>query len=182
MMTFPNMHARARLAAAAAVVVLAGCTGSNDELRQWMADTRKEMKPVTPTLAEPKTFEPFLYRDQNDIDPFDPGKVANALKALSTKASSGLAPDLSRRREPLEAYPLDTLTMVGTLQRPNLRYALVRADNVIYQVKVGNYVGQNFGIITRIDENEVAVKEVVQDAAGEWVERATTLQLQESKR
>jgi len=162
--------------------VLAGCSDSNDELRQWMADTRKEMKPVTATLAEPKTFEPFIYRDQDAIDPFDPSKVTNALKALSAKSTSGLAPDLSRRREPLEAYPLDTLTMVGTLQKPNLRYALIRAEGVIYQVKVGNYIGQNFGIITRLDENEVDVKEVVQDAAGEWVERATTLQLQENKR
>jgi type IV pilus assembly protein PilP len=167
---------------AAVAVVLAGCSGSNDELRQWMADTRKEMRPVTPTLAEPKTFEPFLYHDQGDIDPFDPSKVTNALKALSSKSTSGLAPDLSRRREPLEAYPLDTISMVGTMQRPNLRYALLRADNVVYQVRVGNYIGQNFGLITRIDENEVAVKEIVQDAAGEWVERATTLQLQESKR
>ncbi len=108
--------------------------------------------------------------------------MANALKALAAKSSSGLAPDLSRRREPLEAYPVDTISMVGTLQRPNMRYALLRADNVIYQIKVGNYIGQNFGIVTRIDENEVAIKEVVQDAAGEWVERATTLQLQESKR
>jgi type IV pilus assembly protein PilP len=167
---------------AAVAVILAGCSGSNDELRQWMADTRKEMRPVTPTLAEPKTFEPFLYHDQGDIDPFDPSKVTNALKALSSKSTSGLAPDLSRRREPLEAYPLDTISMVGTMQRPNLRYALLRADNVVYQVRVGNYIGQNFGLITRIDENEVAVKEIVQDAAGEWVERATTLQLQESKR
>lgn len=165
-----------------ASVVLAGCSGSNDELRQWMADTRKEMRPVTPTLTEPKTFQPFLYHDQGEVDPFDPSKVSNALKALSAKSNSGMAPDLARRREPLEAYPLDTVAMVGTLQRPNLRYALLRADSVIYQVKVGNYVGLNFGIITRIDENEVAIKEVVQDAAGEWVERATTLQLQESKR
>ncbi len=170
------------LATAAFAVVLAGCSGSNDELRQWMADTRKDMRPVTPTVNEPKTFEPYLYKDQNDVDPFDPAKVANALKALSAKSTSGLAPDLARRREPLEAYPLDTITMVGTLQRPNLKYALLRADNVIYQIKVGNYVGQNFGIVTKIDENQVAVKEVVQDAAGEWVERASTLQLQESKR
>ncbi len=168
--------------AVASVTLVAGCSGSNDELRQWMADTRKEMKPVTATLAEPKTFEPFLYKDQNEIDPFDPGKVANALKALSAKSNSGLAPDLNRRREPLEGFPVDTITMVGTLQRPNLRYALLRADGVIHQVKVGNYIGQNFGIVTKIDENEVVLKEVVQDAAGEWVERATTLQLQENKR
>ena len=100
----------------------------------------------------------------------------------SAKSTSGFAPDLSRRKEPLEAYPIDTIAMVGTLQRPNLRYALLRADGVVYQIKVGNYIGQNFGIVTRIDENEVALKEVVQDAAGEWVERTTTLQLQENKR
>jgi type IV pilus assembly protein PilP len=176
------INSRRLLLGSVIATVLAGCSDSNDELRQWMADTRKEMKPVTATLAEPKTFEPFIYHDQDAIDPFDPSKVTNALKALSAKSTSGLAPDLSRRREPLEAYPLDTLAMVGTLQRPNLRYALIRADGVIYQVKVGNYIGQNFGIITRIDDNEVDVKEVVQDAAGEWVERATTLQLQENKR
>jgi type IV pilus assembly protein PilP len=178
----PRIPYRLLAATVFAVATLSACSGSNDELRQWMADTRKDMKPVTPTLAEPKTFEPFLYRDQADIDPFDPSKVTNALKALSSKSTSGLAPDLSRRREPLEAYPLDTITMVGTLQRPNLRYALLRADNVIYQIKVGNYVGQNFGIVTKIDENEVDIKEIVQDAGGEWVERPTTLQLQELKR
>lgn len=170
------------LASAVLAAGLAGCGGSNDELRQWMSDVRKDMKPITATLAEPKTFEPFIYKDQAEVDPFDASKVTSALKALSAKSSSGLAPDLSRRREPLEAYPLDTIAMVGTLQRPNLRYALLRADSVVYQVKVGNYIGQNFGLVTRIDENEVTLREVVQDAAGEWVERTSTLQLQESKR
>ena len=163
-------------------LLLGACGGSDDELRQWMSDVRKEMRPVTPTISEPKTFEPFIYRDQTSIDPFDPSKVTNALKALAAKSTSGLAPDLSRRREPLEGYPVDTIVMVGTLQRPNLKYALLRADNVVYQIKVGNYIGQNFGLVTKIDENEVTLKEVVQDASGEWVERTTTLQLQENKR
>ncbi len=176
------MTSRTLLVMIVGCLALAGCGGSNDELRQWMSDVRKEMRPVTPKVNEPKTFEPFIYRDQNDIDPFDPNKVANALKSLASKSSSGLAPDLARRREPLEAYPLDTITMVGTLQRPNLRYALLRADNIVYQVKVGNYIGQNFGLVTRINENEVTLREVVQDAAGEWVERTTTLQLQENKK
>ena len=173
---------RSILGATTLCVGLAGCGGSNDELRQWMSDVRKEMRPITSTVTEPKTFAPFLYRDQNDIDPFDPSKVANALKALSAKSTSGLAPDLTRRREALEGYPLDTISMVGMLQQGRLRFGLLRADNVVYQVKLGNYVGQNFGIVTRIDENEVTLKEVVQDAAGEWVERTSTLQLQESKR
>ncbi|MGI9024908.1 MAG: pilus assembly protein PilP [Burkholderiaceae bacterium] len=174
--------ARTLLSIVVACLALAGCGGSNDELRQWMSDVRKEMRPVTPKVNEPKVFEPFIYRDQNEVDPFDPTKVSNALKALASKSSSGFAPDLSRRREPLEAYPLDTITMVGTLQRPNLRYALLRADGVVYQVKVGGYIGQNFGLVTRINESEVTLREVVQDAAGEWVERTTTLQLQENKK
>ena len=176
------MTSRTLLPMVVACLALAACGGSNDELRQWMSDVRKEMRPVTPKVNEPKTFEPFIYSDQNEIDPFDPSKVANALKALSAKSTSGLSPDLSRRREPLEAYPVDTITMVGTLQRPNLRYALLRADGVVYQAKVGNYIGQNFGLVTRINESEVTLREVVQDAAGEWVERTTTLQLQENKK
>lgn len=174
--------AKTLLSISFACLVLAGCGGSNDELRQWMSDVRKEMRPVTPKVNEPKVFEPFIYRDQNEVDPFDPTKVSNALKALASKSSSGLAPDISRRREPLEAYPLDTITMVGTLQRPNLRYALLRADGIVYQAKVGNYIGPNFGLVTRINESEVTLREVVQDAAGEWVERTTTLQLQENKK
>jgi len=89
---------------------------------------------------------------------------------------------MTRRKEPLESYPLDSITMVGILSRPNLRYALLRANGVVYQVKVGNYVGQNFGIVTKISDSEVTLKEVVQDASGEWVERISTLQLQESKK
>ncbi len=176
------MRAHTYASVVLATVVLAGCGGSDDELRQWMSDVRKDMRPATATIAEPKTFEPFVYRDQSEVDPFDPSKVTNALKALSAKSSSGLAPDLTRRREPLEAFPVDAIAMVGTLQRPNLRYALLRADSIVYQVKVGNYVGQNFGMVTRIDDNEVTLREVVQDASGEWVERTTTLQLQENKR
>ena len=162
--------------------MLAACGGSGDELRQWMADTRKEMRPVTPKVNEPKTFQPFLYRNPGEIDPFDPAKVASALRKLSSQSTSGLSPDLSRRKEPLESFPIDTISMVGTLQGPKLRYALLRADGLVYQVKVGNYVGQNFGIVTAIGENTATLKEVVQDAAGEWVERVSTLQLQESKK
>ena len=122
-------HLAARwFALLATALLLAGCGGQSEELRQWMADTRKDMRPITPKVTEPKTFVPFLYKNQGEVDPFDPAKVANALKKLSSKSSSGLSPDLSRRKEPLESFPIDTITMVGTLQRPNLRYALLRAD------------------------------------------------------
>jgi type IV pilus assembly protein PilP len=86
---------------------------------------------------------------------------------------------MNRRREPLESYPLETLRMVGTLFQGKRVHALVQADKTLHQVKVGNYLGQNFGVVTKISEAEVALKELIQDAGGDWVERASTLQLQE---
>ena len=89
---------------------------------------------------------------------------------------------MDRRREPLEAFPLDTIHMVGVLRRPDAVAALLQVDRVVYQARVGNYIGQNFGVITKITEGEVTLKETVQDSSGDWVERITTLQLQESKK
>jgi type IV pilus assembly protein PilP len=93
-----------------------------------------------------------------------------------------LSAELNRRKEPLEAYPLDSMTMVGSVNKQNSPYALLRVDALLYQVKVGDYLGQNYGRITRIGETEVALREIVQDAAGEWIERPATLQLQERAR
>jgi type IV pilus assembly protein PilP len=72
--------------------------------------------------------------------------------------------------------------MVGTLEKPGLSYALLQVDKAVFQAKVGNYVGQNFGMITRITDTEVEVREIVRDAAGEWTERKAKLELQESKK
>ena len=85
----------------------------------------------------------------------------------------------SRRKEPLEATPLDAVAMVGSLTKSGRPVALVRVDNLIYQVRVGNYLGQNYGRITAVTEASVVLREIVQDAAGEWIERPATLQLLE---
>jgi Tfp pilus assembly protein PilP len=105
-------------------------------------------------------------------DPFKPRKIE------PTKGGSKLAPDLSRRREPLESYPLESLTMVGTLAKGKTTYALVRTpDKDVYQVTQGNYLGQNFGVVTGITDSEVRLKELVQDGSGDWTERTGALQL-----
>ena len=90
-----------------------------------------------------------------------------------------VAPELDRRKEPLEAFPLDAMTMVGSLNRSGQLVALVKVDSLLHQVRVGNHLGQNYGRVNKISENEVVLREIVQDAAGEWIERNTTLQLQE---
>ena len=88
-----------------------------------------------------------------------------------------MQPDLNRRKEPLESYPLESLKMVGTLQQGKAVYALVKADNTVYRVKSGNYIGQNFGLISNIGDTEIKLKEIVQDTAGDWTERLSSLQL-----
>ncbi len=105
-----------------------------------------------------------------------------AIKQESRQPSSLLAGELNRRKEPLEAFPLDSMRMVGSLTKNGQPYALLKVDNLLYQVKVGDYLGQNYGRITRIAETDIALREIVQDAAGEWIERAGSLQLQEKAR
>jgi type IV pilus assembly protein PilP len=105
-----------------------------------------------------------------------------ALKQEAKQPNSMLAAEINRRKEPLEAYPLDSMTMVGSVTKGGRPYALLRVDNLLYQVKTGDYLGQNFGKITKISETDVTLREIVQDAGGEWIERNSALQLQEKAR
>lgn len=165
-----------------AVLVLAACSSGEDELHQWMDQQRKEAKPNVTPLLPPKKFLPQPYELAANLDPFSPQKLSVALKQEAAQPNSLLTTEMNRRKEPLEAYPLDGMAMVGSLTRDGKRFALLRVDNLLYQVKVGDYIGQNFGRITKINETEITLREVVQDAAGEWIERASTLQLQEKGR
>lgn len=170
-------------AALAACALLAGCGSSDeDELQQWMAEQRAQTKPRVQPIAEPKKFTPQAYTEQAVTDPFSLQKLTQALKRDSSQATSNaalIAPELARRKEPLESFPLDSMAMVGSLIKQGQPVALVRVDNLLYQVRAGNYLGQNYGRIVKVGESEVVVREIVQDAAGEWIERPATLQLQE---
>jgi type IV pilus assembly protein PilP len=164
------------------LVSLSGCgDGEEQEVRQWMEDVRRQTPVTVQKISEPKKFTPFVYERKNEIDPFSPVKLSAALAKLdAAKSNSALKPDLDRRKEPLEEFPLDAIKMVGTLEKPGLSYALLQADKSVFQVKVGNYIGQNFGMVTKITDTEVELREIVRDAAGDWVERKAKLELQES--
>ena len=162
--------------------VLAGCGDSDvQEVRQWMAEVEKQTKVHVPPLAEPKNFIPFAYASKDVTDPFSPNKLLSE-QAKAAKAQGGaLAPDTGRRKELLESYPLDTMKMVGTLQKGGVYYALLQIDRAVHQVRAGQHVGQNFGLITGVSDDGLTIKEIVQDAVGDWVERMVKLELQESK-
>jgi type IV pilus assembly protein PilP len=159
--------------------VLAGCGAGLDELQQWMEQQRREVKPNVSPLQPPKKFDPQPYAAAGSVEPFSTQKLSVALKRDERAPSSLLAGELKRRKEPLEAYPLDSMNMVGSVNRQGRPFALLRVDGLLYQVKVGDYLGQNYGRVLRIGDAELVLREVVQDAAGEWIERNSTLQLLE---
>lgn len=165
------------------VVFLTACgSSSEDEIRQWMVTERNMARPKVAPIAEPKQFVPSPYTNMSSVEPFSNQKLAQALKRDSAQTVSNaalVAPELARRKEPLEAFPLDTMMLVGSLVKAGQPVALVRVDNLLYQVKVGNYLGPNYGRVMKIEETEVTLREIVQDAVGEWIERAATLSLQE---
>jgi type IV pilus assembly protein PilP len=165
---------------------LVACSSSeHEELQQWMAEQRSQTRPRIQPLPEPTKFSPQAYTQEGAIEPFSNQKLLQALKRDSSQASSNaglIAPELNRRKEPLEALPLDAVAMVGSLIRQGQPVALLRVDNLLYQVRVGNYLGQNYGRIMKISETELALREIVQDAAGEWTERMANIQLQEGSK
>ena len=163
-----------RLATLLFALSLTGCGGGDmEDLQSFVAETGKDMQGKIEPLPEVKVYEPFTYNAFDLPDPFKPRK-------LSTGGGGGMQPDLNRPKEPLEAFSLETLKMVGMVSRQGVVHAVIKTpDNAIYHVRKGNYVGQNFGLITQITDSEVSLREIVQDSAGDWSERTSTLLLQE---
>lgn len=169
--------------AVSAALLLAACGQSGqEEVQEWMNQQRAVTKPKVDPIPEPKKFTPQAYTQEGATDPFSNQKLTQALKRESAQSTSNaalVAPELARRKEPLEAFPLDAMSMVGSLSKEGKPVALVKVDNLLYQVRPGNYLGLNYGKIVKVDETELVLREIVQDAAGEWIERKATLQLQE---
>jgi len=164
-------------------VVLGGCISSGgDDLQQWMSELRSSTKPHVVPISEPQQFFPQEYAAMDGVVPFDVSKLTQALRLESAQASGGsdlIAPELTRRKEPLEAYPVDAMRMVGSLQMEGMPTALLTIDGLLYQVRLGNYLGQNYGRIVGITETNIHLREIVQDSLGDWGERMIVLELQE---
>lgn len=164
-----------------AATVAAGASGA-DDLQQWMAEQRAQTRPRLLTVSEPAQYIPLDYTQMDAPDPYSAERLTSILRREIRTNDAGTAlieAELKRRKQPLEAFPLDTMTMVGTLHQQGQDVALVRVDRLLYQVRRGDYLGQNYGLVEDINENAVTLREVVQDAAGDWVERRAELQLQE---
>lgn len=158
---------------------LVGCmTDEHQDLKLWMQDAAKDIKGRIPPLPEIKPFPIVSYEAADQVDPFSPIKIGSEKKHAGGGA---LKPDMNRYKEPLEAFPLESLKMVGVLKEKGKMSAIVQADKAVYTVRPGNYLGQNFGKIIRITDSDVQIKELVQDSDDEWTEREASLQLQEQE-
>lgn len=156
-------------------LLLVGCDGEEfADLHSFVANSGVNMRGKIAPPPEIKPYEPFYYDNSTGLpDPFKPGKIGSSFgrKGLNQ-------PDLNRPREELEDFPLDSMKMVGFLYRNQVAYAIIKpADGKLRRIKIGNHIGQNFGRIIEISETKIKIKEMIQDNAGDWSERESSLQL-----
>jgi len=173
------MRTRSLVMLASCALILAACGGEeHSDLRQFVKESDKLPVGRIPPLPEVKPYEPFAYNAYDLTDPFKPRKIEPPKSA----AKGGLQPDFNRPREALEAFALENLKMVGSLQQKQQIFALIKApDSSLYRVTTGNYLGQNFGRIVGISETDIKLKEIVQDSGGNWEEKDQALLLQEQE-
>jgi type IV pilus assembly protein PilP len=166
---------RTGLLLAVLVGVLAGCTSDTREVEAWVAEVKARPAPPLDPLPVMKQFETFEYNPEGLRDPF-------AVPTPDRDSGTGLRPDPNRRKEALEAYPLDGLNMVGTIGAGGNLIGLVLApDRVTYRVRPGNYLGQNDGRITAVYEDRIEMVELVPDGAGGWLERQAKIALEDNE-
>lgn len=161
---------------------LGACTPDNDELIHWMEQQHQEIKPNIAPIYPPKKFDPQPYLGVTGVEPFGTQKLIPAGSGSSSKGSALLAAVKAHATQELESYPLDGMTMVGSLHQGGKSHALLMVEGRLHDVKVGDWIGQNYGQITGISDTQITLRETVQDPTGEWIERTSTLQLQEKAR
>ena len=164
---------------AALGLLLSACDEQRDgDLRAWMTEVRQRHDAQHLSVPQPVSIPEFRYLPGQRVDPFDIAKLAASDDA---QAGNGLQPDMKRAREPLESFPLDSLRLIGSLRRGRDAVALVEADKLVYQLRVGAHLGQDFGTVVAIGEKHVDIEELVPESGGRWTQRRAQLFLQEKK-
>ena len=163
------MSARIVMGGLLAATLLAGC-GDSDvrEVRDWMEQVKRDTHPSVKPLPEPKDFLPYAYGAREAVDPFNPNKLLGELARAAATSNNPNQPDLARQRELLETFPLDTMQMVGTMEKGGTRYALLQVDRSLYQVKAGQRIGQNFGVVTHVGDDRSEERRVGKECRSRW--------------
>lgn len=162
---------------------LGACSGEgHEDLKQWMADNAKDLRGTVPKLPEVLPYQPVPYEVEGMLDPFKPSKIEPESKNRQGASKGGtFQPDFDARElrnSLLEKYPIESLKMIGSLNINQRPMAVIQVEDKVKQVKVGDYIGLDFGMVTQISDKEVELRELIQDSAGDWSERKSTLYLQ----
>lgn len=167
-------------------MTLFACTNSeHSDLNDWVQEQRSSARPRVQPLSEPLVFTPQPYISADGVAPFLRTKLTQVLSRETAQNASNMAllhAEQNRLKEELESYPLDSIVMVGSLKKNGSDTALLQVNKLIYPIKVGSYIGQNYGRILNISEQNIKLREIIQDSTGDWVEKITTLDLQEGNK
>ncbi|HBG51794.1 MAG TPA: pilus assembly protein PilP [Gammaproteobacteria bacterium] len=168
--------------ASLACLAAAGCGRDHADLHEWMDQIRSEEKVSIDPLPVLKPYEKFVYEPAGLKSPFLDTLEEQRVERLADAGAGGVRPDLNRRKEALEAYPLDALRMVGTLSRGGNTWALIQApDQTISRIGIGNYLGENYGRVTQIESNAVQLTELISNGTGGWIERQAAIAIVEQQ-
>lgn len=168
---------------AAACFLLAACAGGeHEDLRKWMDENTRDFRGRVEPIPEVTAYEPVPYQVEALVDPFRASKIEPETRGRGGVGRDGVfQPDFEARElrnSVLEKYPLESLSMIGRLVINNRPIAVIKYEDNVRQVKVGDYIGLDFGMVTEITESEVKLRELIQDSAGDWSERQSSLFLQ----
>lgn len=172
-----------RLILFALCAILGACTGGeHEDLKQWMAESSKDMRGNIPKLPEVLPYQPVPYEVEALLDPFKAGKIEPESKSRQGAGKGGVfQPDFEARElrnSLLEKYPVESMKMIGYLNVNKQPMAVLQVEDKVKQIKVGDYIGLDFGMVTKITDKDVELRELIQDSAGDWSERKSSLYLQ----
>ena len=161
------------------LLLIASCGKNQTDLENFINQTKLNGSAKVKELPKYVAYKKFVYESDGIRDPFVPEQDAPVVIQQEEASKDEFAPNTNRKKEPLEQFPLDTLEMVGTLQQ-KYKWALIRTtEGDIYRVKVGNYLGKNYGEIVELNDTKIIIKEVIKDGLGDWVERLATISMGE---
>lgn len=164
-------------------ILLSACGGgAHEDLRHWMEENTRNLRGKVAQLPEVKPYEAVPYEVEGQTDPFRSSKIEPDSKYKQGGGKSGqFQPDFEAREmrnSELEKYPLESLMMIGRININRIPMAVIKYDGNVKQVRVGDYLGLDFGMVTEIGDNELKLRELIQDSAGDWSERQSSLHLQ----
>ena len=170
-----------RLALVVSCGLLGACSGDgHEDLQKWIDESSRDLRPNIAKLPEVKPYEAVPYDPQGLVDPFKSSKIEPEAKNKAGKGGE-FQPDMEAREmrnSILEKYPLESLKMIGYLNINNQPIAAIQVEDKVKQAKIGEYLGLDFGMVTQITDTEVKLRELIQDSAGDWSERESSLYLQ----